>query len=89
MNTSGYLGELVQAENLFAVVVAVTTLIHQLLELDGNLIVGEGEHHEGHQAADRGSWRRSRGKKKCEKNLQIKLYRPRCRFSKTLFAVLA
>lgn len=64
MNTSGYLGELVQAEDLFAVVVAVATLIHQLLELDSDLAVREGEHHEGHQAADRGSWRRSRGKKK-------------------------
>lgn len=73
MNTSGYLGELVQAEDLFAVVVAVATLIHQLLELDGDLDVGEGEHHEGHQAADRGSWRRSRGKKKLFSNTQFEV----------------
>ena len=60
--TGRYLGELVEAEDLFAVVVAVATLIHQSLELDGDLVVRE--HHEGQQAADGGSWRRCRGRRK-------------------------
>lgn len=50
-----YLGELVKTDNLLAVVVAMATLIHQQLELEGNRIVGEGEHHEGQQAAERRS----------------------------------
>lgn len=62
--TGWYLGELVEAEDLFAVVVAMATLIHQSLELDGDLVVREREHHEGQQAADGGSWRRWRGRRK-------------------------
>lgn len=61
--TGWYLGELVEAEDLFAVVVAMATLIHQSLELDGDLVVREGEHHEGQQAAEGGSWRRWRGRR--------------------------
>lgn len=30
----------------------MAALIHQFLELDGDLIFGEGEHHKGGQAAD-------------------------------------
>lgn len=37
---TGYLGQLVQAEDLLAVDVAMATLIHQLLELHGNLVIG-------------------------------------------------
>lgn len=46
-----YLGELVEAEDLFTVVAAVATLIHQVLELDGDLVLGAGEHDERGQAA--------------------------------------
>lgn len=63
--TARYLGELVEAEDLFAVAAAVATLIHQFLELSGDLVVGEGEHHEGQQAADGGSWRRKDGEETC------------------------
>lgn len=40
-----YLGELVEAEDLFTVVVAMATLVHQSVELDSNLVFKEGEHH--------------------------------------------
>lgn len=55
--TFGYLGELVEAEDLFAVAVSMATLIHQLLQLGSNFVVGEGEHGEGEQAADGGGCR--------------------------------
>lgn len=55
-----YLGELVQAQDLSAVVLAVPTLIHQLLEEAGDLVFREGKHDEGEEAAHGGSWRRER-----------------------------
>lgn len=59
MRGERYLGELVQAEDLFAVVGAVATLIHQLLELQGDLVAGERQHRKRRQAADGGSCRRA------------------------------
>lgn len=50
---TGYLGELVQAEDLLAVDVAMATLIHQLLELHSNLVIGYGKHRKIQQAANR------------------------------------
>ena len=55
MNVSLYLRELVEAQDLFAVVVAMATLIHQSLELDGDLVFG-GRGHGERQAAERRRW---------------------------------
>lgn len=54
-----YLGELVEAEDLFAVVVAMATLLHQPLELDSNLISRKRKHHKRREAAERGSCKRN------------------------------
>ncbi len=52
-----HLRELVEAQHLFAVTLAVAALIHELFELNQNLIVWRRHHHERRQAAHARSFR--------------------------------
>ncbi len=56
-----HLRELVEAQHLFAVTLAVAALIHQLFELNQNLIVRRRHHHERRQAAHAGGFREESG----------------------------
>ena len=51
------LGELVQAEDLLAVALAVMTLVHQPLQLTQHLVLWGGNHHEGGQTGEAGDCR--------------------------------
>lgn len=54
IETERYLGQLVEAEHSLAVGGTVATLVHQLLQLQGDLVVKWRQHGEGRQAAGRG-----------------------------------
>lgn len=57
IRTERYLGQLVQAEHSLAVGGAVATPVHQLLQLQGHLVVSGRYHGKGRQAAGGGRWR--------------------------------
>lgn len=56
IETERYLGQLIEAEHSLAVGGAVATLVHQLLQLQADLVVRGRLHGEGRQAAGGGRW---------------------------------